>query len=107
MKRATTVQQYLTQHNLLNSVQSGFKKYYSTQTAVAFFSDSTWKNTEVGQMTGTLFIDLRKTFDIVPHHALIWKLIRFGIKEKLPAFDVIDKVQLNINTSDTRYISQY
>ncbi len=76
------LQQYLTQHNLLSSVQSGFRKYHSTQTAVTCFSDNIRRNTEAGQMTGVLFIDLRKAFDTVPHHALILKLSRFGIKEK-------------------------
>ena len=76
------LQQYLMQHNLLSSVQSGFRKYHSTQTAVPFFSDSIRRNTELGQMTGALFIDLRKAFDTVPHNALILKLSRFGIKEK-------------------------
>ena len=76
------LQQYLTQHNLLSSVQSGFRKYHSAQTAVTFFSDSIRRNTELGQMTGALFIDLRKAFDTVPHNALISKLSRFGIKEK-------------------------
>ena len=52
------LQQYLTQHNLLSSVQSGFRKYHSIQTAVTFFSDSIRRNTEAGQMTGALFIDL-------------------------------------------------
>ena len=76
------LQQYLTQHNLLSSVQSGFRKYHSTQTAVTFFSDSIRRNTELGQITGALFIDLRKAFDTVPHNPLISKLSRFGIKEK-------------------------
>ena len=34
-----------------------------------------------GQMSAALFIDLRKAFDTVPHHALILKLRRFGIKD--------------------------
>ena len=76
------LQQYLMQHNLLSFVQSGFRKYHSTQTAVTFFSDSIRRKTELGQMTGALFIDLRKAFDTVPHNALISKLSRFGIKEK-------------------------
>ena len=59
----------LTQHNLLSSVQSGFRKHHSTQTAVTFFSDSIRRNTEAGQMTGALFIGLRKAFDTVPHNA--------------------------------------
>ena len=75
------LQQYLTQHGLLNSFQSGFRRYHSTQTAVTYFCDTIRRSTDAGKLTGALFIDLKKAFDTVPHDDLICKLKRFGMEE--------------------------
>ena len=75
------LQQYLNQHGLLNSFQSGFRRYHSTQTAVTYFCDTIRRSTDAGKLTGALFIDLKKAFDTVPHYDLICKLKRFGLEE--------------------------
>ena len=75
------LQQYLNQHGLLNSFQSGFRRYHSTQTAVTYFCDTIRRSTDAGKLTGALFIDLKKAFDTVPHDDLICKLKRFGLEE--------------------------
>ena len=71
------LQQYLHQHGLLNSFQSGFRRNHSTQTAVTYFCDTIRRSTDAGKLTGALFIDLKKTFDTVPHD----DLRRFGLEE--------------------------
>ena len=75
------LQQYLTQHGLLNSFQSGFRRYHSTQTAVTYFCDTIRRSTDAGKLTGAFFIDLKKAFDTVAHDDLICKLKRFGMEE--------------------------
>ena len=75
------LQQYLNQHGLLNSFQSGFRRYHSTQTAVTYFCDTIRRSTDAGKLTRALFIDLKKAFDTVPHDDLICKLKRFGLEE--------------------------
>ena len=77
------LEQYLNQHGLLNSFQSGFRLHHSTQTAVTYFrrSRNIRRSTDAGKPTGALFIDLKKAFDTVPYDDLICKLKRFGLEE--------------------------
>jgi len=70
----------LHQHGILNSFQSGFRRHHSTYTAVTYFCDIR-RSTDVGKLTGALFIDLKKAFDTVPYDDLICKLRRFGLEE--------------------------
>ena len=64
------VQQNLNRNNLLNRVQSGFRQYHSTMTAMTYFCDSIRREIDTGKMMRALFIDLKKTFDTVPQMAL-------------------------------------
>ena len=65
------LQQYLHQHGLLNSFQSGFRRNHSTQTAITYFRDTIRRSTNAGKLTAVLFIDL------------ICQFRRLGLKEKL------------------------
>ena len=55
----------LHQHGILNSFQSGFRQHHLTYTAVTYFCDIR-RSTDVGRLTGALFINLKKVFDTVP-----------------------------------------
>ena len=46
-----------------------------------YFTDEIRRSAESGKLTGALLIDLRKTFDSVPHKELLSKLKRFGFGE--------------------------
>ena len=81
------LQQYLNQHDLLNSFQSGFRRNHSTQTAVTYFCDTIRRSTDARKLTGALFIYLKKAFDTVPHDDLICKLKRFGLEENSRVVD--------------------
>ena len=70
---------YLNANNLLSSCQSGFRKNFSTETAVTFFVDEICRNMDNGLLTGAVFIDLKKAFDTIDHHFLVNKLQRYGI----------------------------
>ena len=46
------------------------------------FSDNIRRNMDQGQLTGAVFIDLRKAFDTVDHAVLLDKLSNLGILDK-------------------------
>ena len=70
---------YLEENKLLSIRQS---RRSSTQHAVKRLSDQIRKNMDKGLMTGTVFVDLSKTFDTVDHAQLLSKLSVYGIKDK-------------------------
>ena len=72
--------EYLENNKFLSSQQFGFRRNRSTSSAVVYFTDIVRKNMDRGQLTGALFIDLRKAFDTVDHSTLISKLPLYGIE---------------------------
>ena len=72
---------YLDKNNLIYKFQSGFRKSYSTESALAFLSDSIKFNMDNGLYTGMVLIDLQKAFDTVDHEILIQKLSAIGANE--------------------------
>jgi len=70
---------YLTNNNLLNSCQSGFRKQHSTTTALLDVTDYILNNMDDGKVTGALFIDLKKAFDTVNSDIILHKLVGFGV----------------------------
>ena len=65
------LQRYLQRFDLLSPFRAGFRQHHSTESAVIYFTDEIRRSAESGKLTGTLFIDLRKPFDSVPHKELL------------------------------------
>ena len=65
---------YLNSHNLLSPVQSGFRKFHSCETSLISLMDGWTNSIEKGLLNGLLFLDLKKSFDLVCHEILIQKL---------------------------------
>ena len=65
-------------NNILSPYQCGFRKCHSTEFAALSF-DTIRRNIDQGQLTGAVFIDLRKTFDTVDHDVLLYKLSAMGV----------------------------
>ena len=65
---------FLTEHDLLSDYQSGFRKTHSTETAVVYLTDYILEHMGRQMITGALFIDLKKAFDLVDHECLLFKL---------------------------------
>ena len=84
LERAVHIQlyKYLQQNKILSPYQSGFRKRHSTKFAALSFSDNIRRNMDQGQLTGAVFIDLRKAFDTVDHTVLLIKLSNLGILDK-------------------------
>ncbi len=71
---------FLSSHNLITDSQSGFRPLHSTSTALIKLYDDLLTNMNNGQLTGMVFIDLRKAFDTVNHEILLQKLKAYGTK---------------------------
>ena len=70
---------YLNKHDLIYEFQSGFRRSYSTDTALTYLSDRIRLNMDAGLYTGIVLIDLQKAFDTVDHQILTLKLNSLGL----------------------------
>ncbi|PFX14422.1 putative RNA-directed DNA polymerase from transposon BS [Stylophora pistillata] len=84
MEREIQVQlvKFLEANEVLSVYQSGFRKGHSTETAVSYLTDQILEHMDKQQMTGPVFIDRKKAFDLSNHNCLLQKLEHYGIKGK-------------------------
>ena len=71
---------FITKNNSLLVHQSGFWKKHSTETATAHFVDHILEQMDKHLITGSIFTDVKKAFDLVDHHCLLHKLECYGIR---------------------------
>ena len=72
---------YLQQHNLLSIYQSGFHSLHSTSMCLADVTNTLLENIDKGQLTGLVFLDLKKAFDTLDHRVLLNKLTSLGFNK--------------------------
>ena len=75
------VADFIFQHNFLNDRQSGFRKMYSTTSAVLDVSDFILKQLDENNFVGAVLIDFKKAFDTVDHSILLKKLWCLGFRD--------------------------
>ena len=82
MERAVQVQlvDFVTKNRVLSIHQSGFRKQHSTQTSITYLTDYILERMDNQHMTGAVFIDLSKAFDLVDHDCLLYKLDHYGVR---------------------------
>ena len=74
---------YAEEHNLLYTLQHGFRAERSCETQLISFIDDVSKNLEKGRQTDVLLMDFSKAFDKVDHDLLIYKLNSHGITDNV------------------------
>ena len=67
-------QLFLDDNNILYKYQSGFRKYYSTDTCLSDLNDKVQIGFEQGWMTRVILVDLQKAFDTIEHDILLKKM---------------------------------
>ena len=71
---ATQMQIFFEKTNIIHKTQSGFRKHHSCHTALLRLINAWLEDVDSGKLIGTIFLDLRKAFDLVDHEILIHKL---------------------------------
>ena len=65
---------YLEKQELAHPFQSGFRYKYSCNTALARLTNSWLAAMNKSEVSGVVFLDLKKAFDLLDHNILLKKL---------------------------------
>ena len=71
---------YLTEHNLIDKRQYGFREKHSTELAITTIYDELLRNLDNKLITCYLFLDLSKAFECCDYEILLDKLYHYGIR---------------------------
>ena len=75
-------QNFLDKNNVIYRYQSGFRKFYSTDSCLSYLNNKITTGFESGLFTGMILIDLQKAFDTINHDILIKKMTFLGFSEE-------------------------
>lgn len=75
---ASSLSNFLRNNNFLYELQSTFRSGHSTETALIRLTDQILENMKNDEVTGLVFIDFRKAFDVIDHELLLKKLSIYG-----------------------------
>ena len=67
---------------MFHKLQSGFRKSHSTETALIRLVDQLFFDLDENKVTGLVFIDYKKAFDLINHDILLAKLRGYDIGER-------------------------
>ena len=71
---------YMEENNLLHQLLSGFQRFYSTETALIRLTDQILLYMDNDRVTGLIFIDYKKAFELIDHDVLLLKLEAYGVE---------------------------
>ena len=66
---------YVTENNLIQPRQSGFRSLHLTVTALLDVTNQWYLNIDEGMVSGVIFLDLKKAFGTVDHAILLKKTV--------------------------------
>ena len=76
---ASSLRAHLKENALLYGLQSGFRKSFSTETALIRLLDQLLFNLDENCVSGLVLVDYKKAFDLIDHNILIKKLFSYGV----------------------------
>lgn len=80
------LREFLALRNILNPLQSGFRKQHSTATAALKVFNALYEALDSKRLCVALFLDLSKAFDTVDHSLLSETLLKIGISKQATAW---------------------
>ena len=75
---ASSLPVFLSKNNLLYELQSAFRSGHSTETVLIRLTDQILKNMDDDEVSGLVFIDFRKAFDVIDNELLLKELSIYG-----------------------------
>lgn len=102
--------EYIERMNLFHPFQSGFRPKHSCHTALSSLCETWLSAINEAEVTGALFLDFKKAFDLVDHSLLLKKLQCYLKDDSACAFfeSYLSKrtqyVSVNCNTSSTDFV---
>lgn len=72
------IDSYISLHNLLYELRSGFRKSHSTDTCLLYLTDPIRKEVDGGTFCAMVMLDLQNAFDTVDHEILLIKRRAMG-----------------------------
>ena len=76
-------QNFLDKNNVIYRYQSGFRKFYSSDSCLSYLNNKITTGFESGLFTGMILVDLQKAFDTINHDILIKKMTFLGFSEEI------------------------
>ena len=74
---------FLDLHGVLSNQQFGFRKKHSTSHAIGCLHEKLISNSEKGEISAVLFIDLKSAFDTIDIDILLKKMEHYGLRENV------------------------
>ena len=77
---------FLDEHDLLYSKQSGFRSNSSCQTALTNITENIYDSLNNNLLSGAIFFDFTKAFDLISHNIILKKLQLYNFSTGLLSF---------------------